>query len=94
MHRPLTAFAVLIACGLPIAVVCALLPVVERPIPAAAAENQPNAKPAPSARRAAIGRAHAGDADAHFKLPKWWKAGDPVPHRQVKLRPLSPNGGP
>lgn len=79
MHRPFTAFAVLIACGLPLAVVCILLSVSERSIPVLAADSQPNAKPAPSARRAAIGHAHAGDTDARVKLPKWWNAGDPVP---------------
>jgi len=79
MHRPLAAFAVIIACGLAIAVTCAALPSAQPPPSLAAAETSSKEKPAPSARRAAIGRAHAGDADAQVKLPKWWKAGDPIP---------------
>jgi hypothetical protein len=80
MPRPLAALAVLIACGFPVAVVCAVLPFVERPFPLAAAENPPNAKPASPPKKAAIGRLHAGDDEAHVKLPQWWKAGDAVPH--------------
>jgi hypothetical protein len=80
MHRPLAAFAVLIAFGIPVFVVCALLPFAERLVPAAAAEDSPNAKPASSGKRAAIGHTHAGDAVGRVKLPTWWKAGDPVPN--------------
>jgi hypothetical protein len=79
MHRPLAAFAVMVACGLGIAVTCAVLPSAEPPA-AATAEKSSTEKSEPSAKRAAIGRAHAGDVDARVKLPTWWKAGDPVPH--------------
>lgn len=79
MRRPLAAFAVLIACVVPVAVVLAVLPFAEHPLTASAAENRPEAKSA-SSRKAAIGHLHPGDTDANVKLPSWWKAGDPVPH--------------
>jgi hypothetical protein len=82
MYRPLAAFAVIVACGLGIAVTSAVLPSAEPPASPATAttEKSSKEKPAPSAKRAAIGHAHAGDVGAQVKLPTWWKAGDPVPH--------------
>jgi Cytochrome c3 len=79
MYRPLAAFAVFIACIVPAAALSAFLSLAETPVPAAAAENPPDAK-ATSSRKAAVGHLHTGDTDANVKLPKWWKAGDPVPH--------------
>ena len=45
------------------------------------AEPPPNSSPANKevSKKAAIGRVHAGDADAPVRLPRWWKAGEPVP---------------
>lgn len=80
MRRPLAAFAVLVACALQFALVCALLPVGKGPVSALAADNQGSGKPAASGKKASIGRLHAGDDSARVKLPSWWKAGDPVPH--------------
>ena len=79
MYRPLAAFAVFIACVVPAAALSAFLSLAETPVPAAAAENPPDAK-ATSSRKAVVGHLHTGDTDANVKLPKWWKAGDPVPH--------------
>jgi hypothetical protein len=80
MQRPLAAFAVLIAFGLSLAFMLAVMPFVERPRSLAAAENPPNAKQALSGKKASVGHLHANDDDAHVKLPSWWKAGDAVPH--------------
>jgi Cytochrome c3 len=80
MHRPLAAFAVLLAITLPIAFVSSVLPVGVATSHLAAAENPSEGKSAASAKKAAIGHLHANDDDAHVRLPKTWKAGDPVPH--------------
>ena len=79
MHRPLAAFAVLVACVIALAVVSAFLPFAEPPVPVAAAENPPDPKP-PRPDKRTIGRLDPGDADANVKLPGWWKAGEPVPN--------------
>src|SRR5580698_9181358 len=79
MPRPLAAFAVLMAFGLPVAFVCAVIPSAVHAPSAAAAENPPNAKSA-TGKKASVGQLHANDDEANVKLPKWWKAGDPVPH--------------
>ncbi len=79
MPRPLAAFAVLMAFGLPVAFVCAVMPSGVRAPYAVAAETPPNAKSA-SGKKASMGQLHANDDEAHVKLPNWWKAGEPVPH--------------
>jgi Cytochrome c3 len=80
MHRPLAAFAVFVAIALPIAFVCSVTPVGLVTPSLAAADNPPTGQPAGSPKKAAIGHLHANDDDAHVKLPKWWRADEPVPH--------------
>ncbi len=93
MCRPLAAFAVFIACVVPVAALSAFLSLAERPAPAAAAENPPDAKPA-SSRKAAVGRLHPGDIDANVKLPKLVEGGRPGAAREIELRPLPSDGRP
>lgn len=71
MQRP-RAIAPLFVVGIAVLAASAAL-LSAQPPPASSPANKEVGK------KAAIGRVHAGDADAPLKLPRWWKAGDPVP---------------
>lgn len=77
MSKLLAVFAASVAGVVVIAITCVRLPSAEEPAPSG---KSPAARS--SAKKAAIGRVHAHDAQAKLKFPRWWKAGDPVP--QVK----------
>jgi hypothetical protein len=49
------------------------------PPPVSSTKKDADAKVSDGSKKAAIGRVHAGDAEAPVRLPRWWKAGDPVP---------------
>jgi hypothetical protein len=73
--------APLIAIGVASLAVGAALLSTEPP-PATSSSNKNKdaaAKSSDGGKKAAIGHAHAGDAEAPVRLPRWWKAGDPVP---------------
>jgi hypothetical protein len=49
------------------------------PPPASTTKKDVDPKSSDVSKKAAIGRVHAGDAEAPVRLPRWWNAGDPVP---------------
>jgi Cytochrome c3 len=77
MQRP-RAVAPLIVVGLAIFAAGAALLSAEPP-PVSTTKKDADPKSSEGSKKAAIGRVHAGDAEAPVRLPRWWKAGDPVP---------------
>jgi|GEM_PF-1663897 len=77
MHRS-RAVAPLIVVGFAVFAAGAALFSAEPPSTAPSATKDVDAKPA-SGKKATIGRVHPGDNGAPVRLPRWWKAGEPVP---------------
>jgi hypothetical protein len=77
MQRP-RSVTPLIVVGLAIFAAGAALLSAEPP-PVSTTKKDADAKGSEGSKKAAIGRVHAGDAEAPVRLPRWWKAGDPVP---------------
>jgi hypothetical protein len=82
MHRS-RAVAPLIVVGVAVFAAGAAFLSAEPPSAVSLAQKDADAKPAEakpsSSKKAAIGRVHPGDKDAPVRLPRWWKAGEPVP---------------
>jgi hypothetical protein len=77
MQRP-RALAPLAAVGVALLATGAALLSAEPPPVGSSSTKDSDAK-SHEGKKAAIGRLHAGDANAHVRLPRWWKASDPVP---------------
>jgi hypothetical protein len=77
MQRP-RAIAPLCVVGMAVLAASAALLSAEPP-PAASTANKEVEPKVGEGKKASIGRVHPGDAEAPVKLPRWWKAGDPVP---------------
>ena len=77
MQRP-RSVTPLIVVGLAIFAAGAALLSAEPP-PVSSTKKDADGKGSEGSKKAAIGRVHAGDAEAPVRLPRWWKAGDPVP---------------
>ncbi len=73
------AVAPLIVVGIAIFAAGAALLSAEPPPNASSPNKTADAKSGEGGKKAAIGRVHPGDANAPVRLPRWWKAGDPVP---------------
>jgi Cytochrome c3 len=78
MQRP-RAIAPLFVAGIAVLAAGAALLSAQPPPAASTANKEAEPKSGEGGKKAAIGRKHAGDAEAHVRLPRWWKAGDPVP---------------
>jgi hypothetical protein len=78
MQRP-RAIAPLFVVGLAVLAAGAALLSAEQPPASSQANKEGESKTGEAGKKAAIGRVHAGDAEAPVRLPRWWKAGDPVP---------------
>jgi hypothetical protein len=77
MHRPWSVLP-LLAVGVAFFAAGAGLLSADPPPAASSVQKETGAKSGEGGKKAAIGHVHAADA-APLRLPRWWKAGDPVP---------------
>jgi len=78
MQRP-RAIAPLFVVGIAVLAAGAAMLSAEPPPASSSAHKDGEQKADAASKKAKIGQVHVADATARVRLPRWWKAGDPVP---------------